>query len=723
MSLEARLATYISQHMPQASHVAVDRLARISGGASRETYRFRLSWREGGADQARALILRRDPPASLIDTERRIEFEAYRAFFSSAVPVPEMLWLEEGSGPLDHPFFIAAEIEGFQASPALVAKAITGYGSTFSDPVFGFGFVPDEFAFEAADFLKTAPIKGNVLNTTKNLGDAIVFRAYPDRKTFLDSRQNLFSHDLLKKLQEARNALKTDNVAVWKPILDEYEISLVMIQVPTAPATYKKLMQSPNWVPFYDDGNVVMFGRADAKADDLVFFKANRLEADRLAYKRIKPTPAVERPPSPVTWMDTVFENRANSKPQAHTESARRWLQGSDLESASPAPADPAHCLLAIQEARAALASRPDDTLAFRLLAAAYRGLMNAESALLGGMKLTPENAEMLNQINPRVDVLMSRFRQRATALNYAIQTTPPPKTDFARRELQSLNLELYQLYLQVNFADLARDRLQWVLDKSSPNDFTPEIRAELSQALARLNERVKQVQSQMSDFSIEQQQGPLQLAGYALNQGMPGLAIHELEEAERTGVNPALVKPQLLDLYCDTGQPEKSLEMLSTGTIEDPSFGSEPGTSAMRQGRTYFLLGNCEYAATLWEKYAIPRLRFDRASRALGATQGMIKGEAQGATTLFLELPDKIALQAMWEFDAGICRLEGGVPDMAAEHFRKALELAPKIATKAVIDYYLEKLGPAPASATKTAEIKPAETKPAAEPEPVKAP
>ena len=226
-----------------------------------------------------------------------------------------------------------------------------------------------------------------------------------------------------------------------------------------------------------------------------------------------------------------------------------------------------------------------------------------------------------------------------------------------------------------------------------------------------------------MSDFSIEQQQGPLQLAGYALNQGMPGLAIHELEEAERTGVNPALVKPQLLDLYCDTGQPEKSLEMLSTGTIEDPSFGSEPGTSAMRQGRTYFLLGNCEYAATLWEKYAIPRLRFDRASRALGATQGMIKGEAQGATTLFLELPDKIALQAMWEFDAGICRLEGGVPDMAAEHFRKALELAPKIATKAVIDYYLEKLGPAPASATKTAEIKPAETKPAAEPEPVKAP
>lgn len=120
MSLEARIAAYIAGRLPTASQVAVDRLARISGGASRETYRFRLTWQEGGQDHARALILRRDPPASLIDTERRIEFEAYRAFFGSAVPVPEMLWLEETSGPLDHPFFIAAEIEGFQASPALL---------------------------------------------------------------------------------------------------------------------------------------------------------------------------------------------------------------------------------------------------------------------------------------------------------------------------------------------------------------------------------------------------------------------------------------------------------------------------------------------------------------------------------------------------------------------------------------------------------------------------
>lgn len=119
-ALEPRLAAYIAGKMPDATDVAVSALERISGGASRETYRFTLAWTEGGQARTRKLILRRDPPASLIDTERRVEFEAYRAFAGTAVPVPEMLWLEEGSDALDHPFFVAEEIAGFQASPQML---------------------------------------------------------------------------------------------------------------------------------------------------------------------------------------------------------------------------------------------------------------------------------------------------------------------------------------------------------------------------------------------------------------------------------------------------------------------------------------------------------------------------------------------------------------------------------------------------------------------------
>jgi aminoglycoside phosphotransferase (APT) family kinase protein len=118
--LEPRVAAYIAGKLTDASDVTVSQMERISGGASRETYRFRLSYRQGGQTHERKLILRRDPPASLIDTERRIEFAAYGAFHGSAVPVPQMLWLEEDDDALDHPFFIAEELSGFQAAPQML---------------------------------------------------------------------------------------------------------------------------------------------------------------------------------------------------------------------------------------------------------------------------------------------------------------------------------------------------------------------------------------------------------------------------------------------------------------------------------------------------------------------------------------------------------------------------------------------------------------------------
>jgi aminoglycoside phosphotransferase (APT) family kinase protein len=114
---EARVAGYIADRLPEARDVVVTALQRITGGASRETYRFRLAYTDPvGARVERPLIIRRDPPASLIDTERDIEFAAYAAFHGSAVPVPEMLWLER-TDALDRPFFIAEELVGYESSP------------------------------------------------------------------------------------------------------------------------------------------------------------------------------------------------------------------------------------------------------------------------------------------------------------------------------------------------------------------------------------------------------------------------------------------------------------------------------------------------------------------------------------------------------------------------------------------------------------------------------
>ncbi|HYL58700.1 MAG TPA: phosphotransferase family protein [Candidatus Acidoferrales bacterium] len=119
-SLEESLAEYIRLKLPDARDVLVDQLEQISGGASRQTYSFRAAWVEGGNRRERRLILRRDPAASLIDTDRKIEFSAYRAFFKTMVPVPEVLWLEEDSRHLGSPFFIAVEMSGLQSSPARI---------------------------------------------------------------------------------------------------------------------------------------------------------------------------------------------------------------------------------------------------------------------------------------------------------------------------------------------------------------------------------------------------------------------------------------------------------------------------------------------------------------------------------------------------------------------------------------------------------------------------
>ncbi len=119
-SLEESLVSYLKLKLPDAAEVRVDQLEQISGGASRQTYRFRLSYRERSVARERRLILRRDPAASLIDTDRKIEFAAYKAFFGSAVPVPEVLWLEDDPRHLGSPFFISVEMTGYQTSPARI---------------------------------------------------------------------------------------------------------------------------------------------------------------------------------------------------------------------------------------------------------------------------------------------------------------------------------------------------------------------------------------------------------------------------------------------------------------------------------------------------------------------------------------------------------------------------------------------------------------------------
>jgi aminoglycoside phosphotransferase (APT) family kinase protein len=112
MTLADRLAAYLSR--VTGSAVTVEALARISGGASRETYRFDAL--QNG--ERTGYILRRDPRGSLIDTDRRSEFLAIQSFADKDVAAPQALWLEVDGAELERPFFIMNRINGgIAASP------------------------------------------------------------------------------------------------------------------------------------------------------------------------------------------------------------------------------------------------------------------------------------------------------------------------------------------------------------------------------------------------------------------------------------------------------------------------------------------------------------------------------------------------------------------------------------------------------------------------------
>ena len=108
--LSDKLAAYLRVKLA-APDLTVADLARIPGGASRETYRFRARYVLDAKHIDRGLILRRDPPASLIETERTTEYRAYDAFHKLGLPVPEPIALELGGAALERPFFIMAEVE------------------------------------------------------------------------------------------------------------------------------------------------------------------------------------------------------------------------------------------------------------------------------------------------------------------------------------------------------------------------------------------------------------------------------------------------------------------------------------------------------------------------------------------------------------------------------------------------------------------------------------
>lgn len=118
--MQTQIAAYLKNHLPGSPDVTVSNLHRIPGGASRETWSFDAEWSDNGLSSREGFIIRRDPDASVLVTERDLEFNVMNAAHRHGVPVPKMRWLEPSGEWLQRPFFVMERIDGCEASPTKV---------------------------------------------------------------------------------------------------------------------------------------------------------------------------------------------------------------------------------------------------------------------------------------------------------------------------------------------------------------------------------------------------------------------------------------------------------------------------------------------------------------------------------------------------------------------------------------------------------------------------
>ena len=107
LDVEALLDRFVRGRLPDgASAIRVGEVGRVAVGLSRENWVFDLTWTECGETRSRPLIVRRDPPGGLLDTDRRTEFAVLQAVGPAAVHAPRALWLDPDGSELGRPSLV-----------------------------------------------------------------------------------------------------------------------------------------------------------------------------------------------------------------------------------------------------------------------------------------------------------------------------------------------------------------------------------------------------------------------------------------------------------------------------------------------------------------------------------------------------------------------------------------------------------------------------------------
>ncbi len=109
---DAALERFIRRHLGDVEELVITGEARATGGQSRENWPFDVSWQQSEQSYHCRLFLRRDPTGSVLETDRRVEFEVLRRLHDQPVRTPEVVWLDADGSELGRPSLVMTRYDG-----------------------------------------------------------------------------------------------------------------------------------------------------------------------------------------------------------------------------------------------------------------------------------------------------------------------------------------------------------------------------------------------------------------------------------------------------------------------------------------------------------------------------------------------------------------------------------------------------------------------------------
>lgn len=106
------LEGFIQRRLGEVNGLRVEGKARAIGGQSRENWPFDLHWEDEGQSHHRQLFLRRDPVGSVLETDRRVEYQVLRRLHDQPVRAPEVVWLDADGSELGRPALVMTRYDG-----------------------------------------------------------------------------------------------------------------------------------------------------------------------------------------------------------------------------------------------------------------------------------------------------------------------------------------------------------------------------------------------------------------------------------------------------------------------------------------------------------------------------------------------------------------------------------------------------------------------------------